>query len=92
MKVARFKPWRCAKCDYQMDSASSAFGDALPEIGDVSVCMNCAELYVLDLGKDGPAWRPITDNELISLPLEWKRKASAVQWAVREMQKRRKDK
>jgi len=86
MKVARFEPWRCSKCGYQMDAASSAFEDALPELGDVSVCLNCAELYILNLGN---YWRPITDDELIAMPLEEKKKVSYVQWTIRKFQKDR---
>ena len=83
-EVTRFEPWRCSNCGYLMDAATDASGkDAVPAEGDLSVCTDCAELHILHDNR----WRPLTDDELIELPLEDKKHASAVQKAIREFNK-----
>lgn len=83
MKVARFDPWSCVKCGYVMDAASAAEGDALPDEGDLSVCLRCAEPYVLESHR----WRPLTDDELMAMSLDQKKEISRVQNLIRQFHK-----
>lgn len=84
MKVARFEPWHCASCGYAMDAASEIFGDALPDEGDIALCIRCAEMHILDNRR----WRSLTDDELIDLPLDDKQRISEVQLSIRARNKR----
>ena len=36
----------CVECGYRPDYADSAYGSALPEPGDVSLCMKCAHVTI----------------------------------------------
>ena len=82
MKVARFPKWTCT-CGYEMDSASAAFGDALPKEGDVACCMRCAEPWLLE----SHVWRKLTDEELMALSLDDKKQISTVQILIRKFNK-----
>jgi hypothetical protein len=83
--VARFDPWRCSKCSYVMDAATEAFGDGLPEEGDVALCMSCGEPHTLHQNR----WIGITDDELIDMSAEQKAKMSKAQIAIRELNNQR---
>jgi hypothetical protein len=86
-KIALFKEWACDKCGYVMDSAWSIRNDeALPREGDLTCCLQCAELYILH----GIRWLPISDDELIDLPLDLKKNISHVQQQIRKFHKQRK--
>jgi len=87
MNVARFDPWRCFRCNFQMDSAAEVLGDALPSEGDLALCLNCAEPHVLHFGK----WVRLTDDELIDMDWDDKQKMSKVQMAIREFRKKEKE-
>ena len=39
---------RCPYCDILLDAATPAEGDAVPEPGDLSVCIKCASPLVFD--------------------------------------------
>jgi hypothetical protein len=40
---------KCATCGYVADNAALLFDDnAVPEQGDVTLCMKCGELYLFD--------------------------------------------
>jgi hypothetical protein len=75
MKTTRYKPWMCSTCGYMMDAASatriSADGaaDVTPTEGDVSLCLNCGTLYLLQDNK----WRPPTAAEKAEFPADLKR-------------------
>jgi hypothetical protein len=79
MKVARFEPWNCGKCGHMMDAATEAFGDTLPDEGDIALCIHCAEPHILE----GHKWRVVTDDELLDMSLEDKQQIARVQTAIR---------
>ncbi len=63
-------PWMCAKCGYLMDANVVSEGPHVePEEGDLSICLNCADVY----WREGTKWRPIKPAEWASLPLEQRR-------------------
>jgi hypothetical protein len=66
-------------------ASSDAFGEARPTDGDYTLCVRCAELHVLALGR----WRLLTDDELMAVPLDDKERISLVQVAIREYNGRR---
>lgn len=48
MKETRVPTCRCPYCDTLLDAATPAEGDAVPEPGDLSVCIKCASPLVFD--------------------------------------------
>src|SRR5580765_7960368 len=80
MTVTRYERWLC-RCGHPLDCATSLDDSAaVPKPGDLTLCLYCAELYVLDPNR---LWRPITDDELIDLPLDDKKQISALQIRLR---------
>jgi uncharacterized protein with PIN domain len=54
----------CVGCGYMMDASLPVLGEnSAPETGDLSLCMNCGNLY----WREGAKWRPITPAEHASL-------------------------
>ena len=53
----------CPKCGYHFDIATPVGHNAPPKDGDVSVCINCAEVMTFEGGK----LRPLTDTERAEL-------------------------
>ena len=50
------RTWMCLTCGYAMDRAAPMGGRrAVPEEGDLSICINCAAPYT----REGNAWRAI---------------------------------
>lgn len=45
---ARLPESRCPKCNQLLDAATSTEGDHHPSPGDISVCINCAEVLTFD--------------------------------------------
>jgi hypothetical protein len=83
------EPWTC-KCGYTVDCAESVNDEEadepiMPTDGDYTFCIMCAEMYVWDSGK----FRPITDDELIDMPLRKKQHLSQIQLGIREFHKQR---
>lgn len=59
------RTWMCLTCGYAMDRAAPMGGRrAVPEEGDLSICINCAAPYT----REGNAWRAMTKQEVIDLP------------------------
>lgn len=59
------KPWLCLTCGYAMDRAMPVTGKAREfRAGDISLCMNCAEVFVWEAG----AWRVALDADMDKLP------------------------
>ena len=57
--------WECQKCGYLMDADSCPMDDeAVPNNGDITLCLNCGELYVRRTNK----WKPLTQKEFVKLP------------------------
>ena len=67
----------CGACGYMMDAASAMRSDAVPDEGDLSICMNCGETYTLDAGR----WRKSTAAELAGLSPETRRDLTEHQMA-----------
>jgi hypothetical protein len=67
MKHHRERAWMCANCGYAMDSASAIDGSAaVPNDGDISLCLNCGVLYV----RQGIGWQQMSAAERRTLPLQ----------------------
>jgi hypothetical protein len=79
MKTHRYEQWLC-RCGHPLDTAAPTDDNPEPpKRGDVTLCLHCAEIYVMhDRG-----WQPITDDELIDMPLEQKKEISRVQTTLR---------
>jgi hypothetical protein len=73
MKRTDFERWLCANCGYAMNAATSMRGPHVPKPGDLSLCFNCAALYVLDDGR----WRPPTAQEEAGLDDDMRREIAA---------------
>ena len=86
--TTHYAPFACWNCGKVMDAASHVDGKSVPKDGDVSVCLACAEVMILDDG----TWRRITDDELIEMPLEDKKILSGMQQLVREFIRYRREK
>jgi hypothetical protein len=85
MTTTRYEQWLC-RCGHPLDCAAPSDNNPEPpKPGDVTLCLHCAEPYVLD--DSGRRWRPITDDELIGLPLNDKKQISALQIRLREFHK-----
>ena len=86
--TTEFPPWRCPNCGYLMDGLK-ALADILddndtdrrPGEGDLCLCLDCAEPYILHSGK----FVPITDDELIDMPADMKKEMSEAQVAIRKL-------
>lgn len=83
MEPKRIDEWDCVFCGYTMDAIDSVTDDDPQDAndGDIAVCLRCAEVYTLH----GTKFEPITDDELIELPLEVKEKLSLIQLAIRNI-------
>jgi hypothetical protein len=71
-----FKPWMCSRCGYVMDAASALGENAVPAQGDVSICLNCGALYMLD---DRRLWRAVTPADLAMLEPAFRREITTIQ-------------
>lgn len=82
MKEARFRPWPCTGCGFVMDAATAADGsDAAPKQGDLSVCIKCGKLHMLDRRR----WRVMTLMEMARLSPEERTAIELAQRALREV-------
>ena len=63
MKTTKESPWNCAFCNYKMDAVTGFPGDAVPNEGDLTICLKCGGLYTRHLLN----WEPITDKNLSEL-------------------------
>lgn len=60
------KMWLCSSCGYAMDQAMPVNGNARSiKTGDISLCMNCAEVFTYGAGK----WRVALEADMDKLPL-----------------------
>lgn len=68
MKSNHEKPWMCWKCGYTMDSSTMVHGkgDGTPAENDLSICLNCGNLYV----RHDNSWKAATSQEVDSIPIE----------------------
>jgi hypothetical protein len=39
---------KCSACGYKMDRSTAAFGEAQPNEGDLSMCLNCGHVSIFD--------------------------------------------
>ena len=49
--TTRMEPSPCLGCGAMHDSATSAYGDAVPEDGSISLCFECGHIMVFDGGR-----------------------------------------
>lgn len=65
MKTTRHNVFHCRMCGYKADASTSLFRpDAVPTSGAFSVCLNCGEVSVYEIGPLGVAVREPTLDEL----------------------------
>lgn len=74
----------CPVCKHLCDRASSAYGQAVPDPGDITVCFYCTSVNVFG---DDMALRVITEEELAQLNGEMKLKLLSVIQAIIDGQK-----
>jgi len=55
---------RCPYCDYKMDRTTHAFGDAKPQCGDYSMCLNCGRIGIFN---DDLTVRKPNDEERLAI-------------------------
>lgn len=63
-KGGKLPEMKCPTCGYEMDAATCLRGDGRPEVGDISLCINCGEC--LEFGKEF-ALQIATLDALVSL-------------------------
>lgn len=61
MRTTRGEAMHCPLCGYKLDSITEAFGDGVPEPGDISVCFGCANVLICT--GNGPEIRAPTEAE-----------------------------
>jgi len=81
----RTEPSRCPYCGQVMDTHSSVGEDIRPKPGDITICINCAEILQLD---DKFALQKINAEILkdIQGDLELYRRIQAIQTAIKAAQ------
>jgi hypothetical protein len=48
MEITRLELQFCPQCGYSLDAHTNTTGDGAPEVGDISVCIECASLLRFD--------------------------------------------
>lgn len=64
MKTTEHNAFFCRACGYKAEASTSLFRDAVPTTGAFSVCSNCAEVSIFEVGPFGVAVREPTLDEL----------------------------
>ena len=67
MKTTRTPKNKCPACGYQVDAVSEVDGNAVPEKGDISICLNCGAIAIF---KDDLTLRKPTGEELLKVSLD----------------------
>ena len=61
MRTTRGEAAPCPLCGYLIDSITEAYGDGIPEAGDISICFGCAGVLICT--GNGPGVRAATEAE-----------------------------
>jgi hypothetical protein len=61
MRTSEVPEARCLNCNTVLDCADDFFGDARPDIGDLTICIKCGHLMVF---ADDLMLRELTDQEI----------------------------
>jgi hypothetical protein len=59
----------CPRCGYEFDAASAADDEAVPEVGDVTICLRCAQPMVFT--SSGP--QGLSEEDVDNLDREQRR-------------------
>jgi hypothetical protein len=81
MLTTRHLTQPCPNCGYPLDSVASALGDHKPEVGDITVCIDCVTVLTFE---PGLILRLTTTEELRALPPAHLFDVARVQAVIRE--------
>lgn len=73
----------CPKCGKTLDAATNVVRDAMPDPGDVTVCIGCAA--VLQFGPE----MKLSEAKIEEMPAEIRRTLEEVIWAVHKVKGKR---
>jgi hypothetical protein len=79
MRAMRVRPARCPACAWELDGATSMFGNHTPKGGDVTVCINCCAILEFTSELDLEA------TDTTKLPLDVLDELAEVQAAIRKV-------
>jgi hypothetical protein len=79
MTTMRFSPRMCAFCGYTFDAASGLDHEHPAKDDDVSICLNCGLIHLLDGGR----FRPATKEEIAAFPAYLRREIARAERARR---------
>jgi hypothetical protein len=82
MLTTRTPPQNCTKCGHRLDATTNFANDAIPKVGDLTLCIECLQVFIFE---PGMMLREFTKQEMDQLTILELAELYARQQTLRQM-------